>query len=246
MNFTCPYCGHHSTITLPNRDDYWHAIDIAAEYLTYKHRVGLKYSAIACPNNKCKKLVLQVELTKSARDGQHYNWAEGTRVQLWQLLPESLAKPQPTYIPKPIIADYNEACRIIKLSPKSSAALARRSLQGMIRDFWGISKNRLIDEINELQTKVSADTWDAIDAVRSVGNIGAHMEKDVNIIVDIDPDEAELLISLIEDLFIDWYVTRHDRQERNTKLQELAITKAVAKKKPAPVSKPAAKPKTTQ
>ncbi|MCP1830281.1 hypothetical protein ACVIHH_005106 [Bradyrhizobium sp. USDA 4518] len=34
---------------------------------------------------------------------------------------------------------------------------------------------------------------DAIDAVRIVGNIGAHMEKDVNLIVDIEPGEAQML-----------------------------------------------------
>ena len=31
--------------------------------------------------------------------------------------------------------------------------------------------------------------WQAIDAVRSIGNIGAHMEKDINLIVDVDPEE---------------------------------------------------------
>jgi len=35
-------------------------------------------------------------------------------------------------------------------------------------------------------------TWEAIDAVRKLGNIGAHMEKDINVIVDVDPEEAEL------------------------------------------------------
>ena len=34
-------------------------------------------------------------------------------------------------------------------------------------------------------------------AVRKVGNIGAHMEKDINVIVDVDPDEAQHLIGLI-------------------------------------------------
>lgn len=232
MNFTCPYCNHHATITAPNRDTEWQAIDIAEEHLAYKHRLGVRYSALACPNPKCKQLIFAVSLTKSVKDAR-YNWSEGDDIQNWKLLPESSAKPQPDYIPKVIVEDYTEACRIITLSPKSSAALARRALQGMIRDYWGISKSRLIDEINELEDKATADTWDAIDAVRSVGNIGAHMEKDVNVIVEIEPDEAELLIGLIEDLFIDWYVTRHDRQERNEKLKKLANDKAAAKKKPA-------------
>ena len=67
---------------------------------------------------------------------------------------------------------------------------------------------RLIDEIEAIEDKVDPLTWKAIDAVRSVGNIGAHMEKDINVIVDVDPDEAAQLISLIEILIKDWYITR--------------------------------------
>ena len=47
-------------------------------------------------------------------------------------------------------------------------------------------------------------TWAAIDAVRRVGNIGAHMEHDINVIVDVEPREAELLIGLVETLFREW------------------------------------------
>jgi hypothetical protein len=50
----------------------------------------------------------------------------------------------------------------------------------MIRDFWGIKKARLVDEIEAIAEKTDADTWAAIDSVRKIGNIGAHMEKDIN------------------------------------------------------------------
>jgi hypothetical protein len=55
------------------------------------------------------------------------------------------------------------------------------------------------------------------------------MEKDVNQIIDIDEGEAELLIKLLEDLFQDWYITRHEREERNKKIQQLAQAKQAAK-----------------
>ena len=48
---------------------------------------------------------------------------------------------------------------------------------------------------------VMINSVDAIDAVRKIGNIGAHMERDINLIVDIDPNEAAILIGLIELLF---------------------------------------------
>jgi hypothetical protein len=136
----------------------------------------------------------------------------------------------PSCVPAAITADYTEACLIRDLSPKASATLSRRCLQGMIRDFWKISKARLVDEIKELQSHIDSTTWDAIDAVRSVGNIGAHMEKDINVIVDVEPEEAQLLIGLIELLIKEWYVARHDREQRVAAISALAQQKAAQKK----------------
>ena len=90
--------------------------------------------------------------------------------------------------------DYVQACRIRDLSPKASATLARRCLQGMIRDFAKITKKRLVDEIDALRELATAgnapagvtlESVEAIDHVRSIGNIGAHMEADVDKIIDI-------------------------------------------------------------
>jgi hypothetical protein len=95
----------------------------------------------------------------------------------------------------------------------------------MIRDFWGITKNRLVDEINELEKVIDPITWKAIDSLRKIGNIGAHMEKDINLIVDVDENEAELLIKLIEDLFHDWYVAKHEKEARYSQLLNIANSK---------------------
>ena len=101
----------------------------------------------------------------------------------------------------------------------------------MIRDFWSISKSRLKDEVDALEEKVDVSTWESIDAVRSVGNIGAHMEKDIDVIVDVEPGEAQLLIGLVEQLIDDWYVQRHDRAERMQKVRKLAEDKNQQKNK---------------
>ena len=81
----------------------------------------------------------------------------------------------------------------------------------MIRDYWQIVKGRLYDEISALQDKIQPDLWQAIDSLRQLGNIGAHMEKDTDLIVDIDPGEAEKLIKLIELLMKEWYINREER-----------------------------------
>ncbi len=127
--------------------------------------------------------------------------------------PTSDAKHFPEYIPKTIRDDYEEACAIVSLSPKASATLSRRCLQGMIHDFWDIKLKNLNHEITTLKDKITPDLWEAIDSLRQLGNIGAHMEKDTDVIIDIDPDEAESLIKLIELLMKEWYINREERKK---------------------------------
>ena len=95
----------------------------------------------------------------------------------------------------------------------------------MIRDYWKVKPGRLVDEIEAIKDQVHPRTWEAIDAVRTIGNIGAHMEKDINLIVEVDSGEAKLLIELIETLVDDWYVVSHDREARNKQLVSAAESK---------------------
>tara|TARA_R100000900_G_scaffold13099_1_gene11381 strand:+ start:172324 stop:172506 length:183 start_codon:yes stop_codon:yes gene_type:complete len=55
------------------------------------------------------------------------------------------------------------------------------------------------------------------------------MEKDINLIVDVDPNEAELLINLIETLFQDWYVNREERKKRLEAIVDMGAEKAEAR-----------------
>jgi Domain of unknown function (DUF4145) len=223
--WTCPYCNRMVTITENNVSGESHSFDLANK----DGRQWLDTFVIVCPNSECREYAISAELYKSKSDSVgNLSKARPPSVQ-WQLKPQSTAKPFPDYIPKPVLDDYREACLIASDSPKASATLSRRCLQGIIRDYWGISKGRLIDEIKELEGKIDQTTWLAIDAVRSVGNIGAHMEKDINLIVDVDPQEAVLLIGLIEVLLKEWYVGRHDRQEHMQKVIDLAKGKQLVK-----------------
>ena len=58
--------------------------------------------------------------------------------------------PAPTEVPQKLADDYNEARTILDLSPKASAALARRCLQSLIRDYEGITERDLSTEIQKL------------------------------------------------------------------------------------------------
>lgn len=208
--WTCPFCNHSSIVTEDN--SFSEILNMDLDNIHGKQRVFFNF--IACPNPDCREFVFSVTL-----------YALSKRVKTWNLIPPSQAKVFPPYVPKPILDDYTEACLIKDLSPKASATLSRRCLQGMIRDFWKGKKDRLIDEIEGIKNKVDPLTWEAIDAVRKVGNIGAHMEKDINLIIDVEPNEASLLINLIESLINDWYINRHEREERLKAIVEMGKQK---------------------
>jgi len=181
-----------------------------------------------CPNQECRRFTLFANLRHSSTLAGG-TLRLGTLIETWRLIPSSKAKSFPDYIPEAIRQDYKEACLIQDLSPKASATLSRRCLQGILRNFWQVKPGRLVDEIDRIKDKVDPITWDAIDAVRQIGNIGAHMEKDIDVIVDVDPGEAELLIQLIETLLREWYIARHEREAR---MRNLVATAAAKNQKP--------------
>lgn len=224
FNWTCSHCERAVTISDERTSRGQH-------FLSVENTDGLRLlisNFIVCPNPDCNRVTLTATLFSAAWSGGELRPVKS--IQHWNLVPDSRAKNFPAYIPAPILDDYREACLIKDLSPKASATLSRRCLQGMIRDFWSVKPSRLVDEIATIQPQVDPLTWDAIDAVRRIGNIGAHMEKDINLIVDVDPNEANLLIELIETLLRDWYINREERQARMSHL----VAAAAAKKAGAP------------
>jgi hypothetical protein len=90
---------------------------------------------ILCPNPDCRRETIVVALYEAKRTQSFDFKIEGLPKGMWRLVPDSKAKVFPDYVPEAIRADYTEACRIVALSPKAAATLARRALQGMIRDF---------------------------------------------------------------------------------------------------------------
>lgn len=194
--YTCPFCdrqqAYYNKATIKHVTNGRYASDIEEE-----HEILIFY--LDCANNGCEKTSI-VALDTLAR-------------KQIDIYPQNVYRHYPDYIPQAIREDYEEASLIIDKSPKAAATLLRRCLQGMIRDFWQVKPGRLCDEISAIQGRVTASQWAAIDGLRQIGNIGAHMEKDVNLIIDIEPDEAIKLQCLIELLLEKWYISRHDEEE---------------------------------
>jgi hypothetical protein len=233
FNWTCPHCERDVTISERR-------ITIQEHTLSIDNADGRRTfisTFTVCPNPKCQKFTLVASLHESELVPGSRSMTSGTgpredmksEKQGWSLIPPSASKHFPDYVPKPIRDDYLEACLIRDLSPKASATLSRRCLQGIIRDFWRVNPGKLVKEIEQIEDQVDPVTWGAIEAVRTLGNIGAHMEKDINVIVDVDPNEASLLIGLVETLLHDWYVVREKRRNQMDAVIAAAAAKAPKK-----------------
>jgi hypothetical protein len=232
FNWKCPHCEHD--VTISERD-----ASAESHQLYIKNAVGqhlLISRFVVCPNAACRKYSLDASLFDTAMSANGDRVIK-TPVGTWRLVPWGKSRTFSDYVPRAIRDDYHEACSIVDLSSKAAATLARRAVQGIIRDYWKIVKNTLNKELEELAGRVGSDitreTWESVDAVRSIGNIGAHMEKDINVIVDVDPDEAKLLIELVEALIEDTYVARHAREEHRAKLLALKAQKQAERTGPA-------------
>ena len=222
LDCTCPHCERAVTITDDGSCSFELYIGKA------EGRRTLRCLFLVCPNPDCQKIALTVTLYESVRaDTGQENL--GKKLEHWNLVPSSRAKTFPSYIPQAILDDYREACLIQDLSPKASATLSRQCLQNILRDFWSVKPGRLLDEIDQIKDKVDDRTWKAIDSVckldqikdkvddltwkavdsaRKLGSIRARMKKDIAVIPDVEPEEAQLLIGLIERLLFDWYIAR--------------------------------------
>jgi hypothetical protein len=47
--------------------------------------------------------------------------------------------------------------------------------------------------------------------------------------IPVEPDEAAVLINLVEMLFEEWYMARHRRQEKLASIKDIAATKEQSK-----------------
>lgn len=214
--YVCPFCGHaqsyYSSYDTTQNGKYAHISPVPknaqeSSFIIYTFR---------CSNASCKRIAVTA--------------INRTSNEQIDLVPQVTMKHYPDYIPVQIRKDYEEANLILNRSPKAAATLLRRCLQGMIHDFWGIQEKNLNAEISRLKEKVTVSQWNAIDGLRKIGNIGAHMERDVNLIIDIEPEEAQKLLKLIEMLLEKWYVARHDEEALLSEIVGIAESKEEQRK----------------
>jgi len=138
------------------------------------------------------------------------------------------ARDIPPEVTAPYRDDFREACLVLPLSAKASAALSRRCLQAVLREKAQTKKKDLADQIDEVigAKAVPAYIADELHAVRNIGNFAAHTMKSTNTgaIIDVEVGEAEWNLDVLESVF-DFYFVQPElaakrKAELNKKLKE--------------------------
>jgi hypothetical protein len=181
----CPHCGisHHDY----SSNGYFSWRQTPTEW---------NYEVDRCPN--CEKLTISInEDNKPSR------------------VVEPLASarhPIPASVPADIARDYLEACLVLPISSKASAALSRRCLQIILNNFGYKAKDlaKQVDAVlNEQDPKraLSISLYNTVDAIRNFGNFSAHPidEKTSLQIIEVEPEEAEWCLEILEEMFEHFY-----------------------------------------
>lgn len=118
-------------------------------------------------------------------------------------------KPTPASVPPGIKDDYEEACAVLAVSEKASAALSRRCLQAILRAH-GFAQHDLVKQIDAALVggNLPSGLHETIDAIRQFGNFSAHPITDQTTlqIVAVDAHEAEWCLDILEEMFDHFYV----------------------------------------
>lgn len=161
------------------------------------------YRSAHCPS--CKDMVIEI-----ARHHDSNNRGENWR----QVYPMGANRgPVPPEVPADIAKDYIEACNVLPISPKASAALSRRCLQNMLHAHGYRSKD-LAKEIDLLLNETDPTKAlphklrQTVDGIRNFGNFSAHPidDKTTLQVIEVEPHEAEWCLQIIEDMFEHFYV----------------------------------------
>lgn len=128
--------------------------------------------------------------------------------------PRSDHGPAPAGTPDYIARAYEEAARVLPVSANAAAALARRTLQLIMREILGVEPSTLKREIDSASKKLPDYLIDGLHALREVGNFALHPKKDneTGSVIETEPQEAELTVALVEALLQQQFAGREESQ----------------------------------
>lgn len=122
------------------------------------------------------------------------------------------SRPVPTEVAaddEDVATDMHEAAAVLPVSPKASAALARRALQHILVRKAGVDpKASLAAQIDQVLDNLPADIRSNIDLIRNFGNVAAHPIESEGTILDVEPGEAAFTLDVLWDVADLYYVRR--------------------------------------
>ena len=162
-----------------------------------RNRESIKVGISKCPS--CKKAIVSVDFGE-----------EGIRLGY----PTQGSKPIDDAVPKDIAKDYQESLLVLQYSSNASAALSRRCLENILKNH-GFSNNKLSEKIKAAKPSLPSYIVECIDASRMIGNLAAHPNVDdcSGTLLDVDREEAELIIHMLDDLFDHYYIKPKKNKE---------------------------------
>jgi hypothetical protein len=201
----CPHCGIHF-------HDNWDLFRLQRERSAVRamkfedsdERAYWHFRTAHCPG--CQDFTIELGPATAEREMKPNGWA--------QVYPMGTNRgPVPPEVPPDIAKDYIEACNVLPISAKASAALSRRCLQNMLHAAQYRAKD-LAKEIDLLldepdpRKALPHKLRETVDAIRNFGNFSAHPidDKTTLQVIDVDPEEAEWCLEVIEELFEHFYV----------------------------------------
>lgn len=225
----CPYCGNTYQVVF-GQNVFAHLLADPGENVA-EHSV-----IFLCPYAGCRKIEIYVDAGTFPPSLKGKSEAE--RHKMRADLPNTFFRHRllPLYIggkdeyrtqqiPADIFRDYDEACRLLQVSPNASATYARRCIQNMIRQRFKIKPGKLQNEISTLgahPAQIRQEVIDALESVRKMGKFKALPDDDVKVIVDISAGEARRIVEIIEILLYDWYIAPEEHNRRLSDLKSLS------------------------
>jgi hypothetical protein len=201
------------------------------------YEIGWSVFAQLCPD--CEKPIIflgegKPTFPRGSFDG--IDTSEGSKfsqIRIWPINSNWICAEE---VPGNMKEDFQEAAAVLSLSPKASAALSRRCLQHLLKEYAHVQSKDLSKQIQEVieSRTLSSNLVGQLDAIRNIGNFAAHPQKDKSTgeILPVEPHEAEWNLEVLQDLF-DHYFVRPEQIKKRT--EELNLKLAAAGKPPMPI-----------
>ena len=215
LGMRCPHC----TVTVHPAWECGWIDDLRGD------RPCWQWTKTVCP--ACHETIIKVRLRSIWGGEAPGEEAEPVHKEMW-IEPSSPKRvPLGEGVPSEFIAAYEEACAVLPVSAKASAALSRRVLQSILRH-QGYDARNLADQIDKLLAETRADkalpssVKESVDVIRQFGNFSAHRitDKSTLQVIPVAPEEASWCLEIVEALFDHYYVIPAANKKRLDELNE--------------------------